>query len=111
MMAFSQTNFQVPTDIFLEEFSNLCYSSDEEGVIDFIREEVDPSEIVDEMAYLYSYLRAIELREQIQDKKQDCIELLEPHLTSKKFTFTPTEETFATYKRFTKEMKEKTKKR
>lgn len=110
MLMFSQTNFQVPTDVFLEEFGNLCYASDEEGVIDFIREEVDPSEMVDEMAYLYSYLRAIELREQIQDGKQDTVQLLEQHLLSKKFTFKPTEETFATYKRFTKEMKEKTRK-
>ena len=110
MLTFAQTNFQVPTDVFLDEFSNICYASSEEGIVDFIREEVEPSEMVDEMAYLYSYLRAIELREQIHDKKQDCIQLLEPHLTSKRFVFKPTEESFATYRRFTQEMKSKTKK-
>lgn len=110
MLTFAQTNFQVPADVFLDEFSNICYASSEEGIVDFIREEVEPSEIVDEMAYLYSYLRAIELREQIHDKKQDCIQLLEPHLTSKRFVFKPTEESFATYRRFTQEMKSKTKK-
>ena len=109
MLTFAQYDFQVPTHIFLEEFSNICYATTENGIAAFIREEVDPSEIVDDLAYLYSYLKAIELREQIKDTKQDCAHTLIPHLNAKKFVFKPQQKNFDLYRRFNEEMSSKTK--
>lgn len=109
MMDFKNANFEVPTDMFIDSFRELCQSDEDEDVIDFIREEIASTEITEDMSYLYSYLKAIELREKQQDKKEDCAYILDPYIKTKKFKFQPTEELFKTYKRFTTEMKEKTK--
>lgn len=61
------------------------------------------------MTYLYSYLKALELREEALSSKQDVAYILEPHLKSKKLTFTPDKEKFKVYKRFQEEMYSKTK--
>ena len=63
MLTFKQHNFEVPTDLFLREFSDVCDLDTEEGLKDFLREEIAPADIVDDMTYMYSYLKAIELRE------------------------------------------------
>ena len=109
MLTFASMNFNVPTDVFVKEFQEICESDTQEGLIDFLREEIAPTDLVDDMAYLYSYLKAIELREQLQTSKQDCAYVLEPHLKTKKFTFTPKKENFDIYRRFHEEMVSKTK--
>lgn len=109
MLTFAGMNFQVPTNIFLQEFSEICEDETDTGLVSFLREEIAPTDIVDEMSYLYSYLKAIELREQLSSSKQDCVYILDPYIKSKKFNFAPDKESFATYKRFVEEMQDKTK--
>lgn len=109
MMDFKNLNFEVPTDVFLDSFREICQSDEDEDVINFIREEIATTEITEDMSYLYSYLKAIELREQATTKKEDFAYILDPYIRTKKFKFQPTEESFNAYKRFTTEMKEKTK--
>lgn len=109
MMDFKNLNFEVSTDVFLDSFRELCQSDEDEDVINFIREEIATTDITEDMSYLYSYLKAIELREKSQEKKEDCAYILDPYIKTKKFKFQPTEESFKTYKRFTTEMQEKTK--
>lgn len=110
MLVFAGMNFQVPTDVFLQEFQEICEDETETGLKNFLREEIAPADIVDEMSYLYSYLKAIELREGIHKLKQDCTYTLDPYIKTKKFDFTPRKESFAIYRRFTEEMQSKTKK-
>lgn len=109
MLNFKARNFDVPTDVFQQEFLKICNSNEENDLINFLRTEIAPPDIVDDMTYLYSYFKAIELREELLTHKQDSAYLLEPYIKTKKFNFTPNTESFSTYKRFTEEMKEKSK--
>lgn len=109
MLTFAGMDFKVPTTTFVQEFQKICEDETDEGLISFLREEIATPDIVDDMSYVYSYLKAIELREQALSSKQDCAYLLDPYLKSKKFVFNPTSESFNTYRRFTEEMQAKTK--
>ena len=108
MLTFKHKNFQVPTDLFLREFSDVCDLDTEEGLRDFLREEIAPADIVDDMAYMYSYLKAIELRER-HNPNEDYSYAITPFVKAKKLNFTPSEKSFEIYRNFTKEMQEKTK--
>ncbi len=107
MLTFKQHNFEVPTDLFLREFSDVCDLDTEEGLKDFLREEIAPADIVDDMTYMYSYLKAIELREK-HNPNEDFSYAITPHIKSKKINFTPSENSFEIYRNFTREMQEKT---
>lgn len=107
MLTFKQHNFQVPTDVFLQEFADVCDLDTEEGLKDFLREEIAPADIVDEMTYMYSYLKAIELREK-HKPSEDIAYAVTPLVKSKKLHFAPTENAFEIYRNFTTEMQEKT---
>lgn len=107
MLTFKQHNFEVPTDLFLREFADVCDLDTEEGLKEFLREEIAPADIVDDMAYMYSYLKAIELREK-HNPNEDISYAVTPLIKSKKLHFTPSEQSFEIYRNFTKEMQEKT---
>ena len=109
MLSFACMNFDVPTDVFIKEFQEVCEEEDEETLIKLLREEIVPTDIEEDMSYLYSYLNAIELREQVQSTNQDCAYILEPYLKTRKFAFTPSKEKFDIYRRFNEEMTSKVK--
>ena len=94
---------------FIKEFQEVCEEDDEETLIKLLREEIVPTDIEEDMSYLYSYLNAIELREQVQSTNQDCAYILEPYLKTRKFAFTPSKEKFDIYRRFNEEMTSKVK--
>ena len=83
---------------------------EEEKIISYIREEAIPSEKEEDMNYLLSYLKAIELREKTLEEKVDCSDTLTNYLNSKVLKFTPADDKFNIYRRYISEMKSKTKK-
>ena len=60
------------------------------------------------MNYLFSYLKAIELRERTIITKRTGDSILEPYINSNKFKFYPPKDIFI-YERYIEEMKGKTK--
>ena len=61
------------------------------------------------MRYLFSFLKAIELREAKINNPQ--AELLEPYIKSKKFNFEIPQDSFRVYDRYIEEMNQKVKKK
>lgn len=108
LLAFANKNFEIPTDEFLSTFiENENISAD--TIEDYLREEIATSEIDEDMDYVFSYLKAIELREKTQDFKGDSALLLDRYNNTRKFRFDIPQNGYAVYERFVQEVKEKTK--
>lgn len=108
MLLFKEKNFDIPTNEFFETFCKI--NSIKPGMVeDYLKEEIANDNIVRDMRYLFSFLKAIELREAKINNPQ--AELLEPYIKSKKFNFEIPQDSFRIYDRYIEEMNQKVKKK
>lgn len=106
MLLFASVNFNVPTTIFIDTFIENQHIY-ENNLIEYLKEEIATDEQVNNMCYLFSFLKAIELREK-NKKVGDSIDLLEPYITTQKFIFSIPQDNFKPYQRYISEQKQKT---
>lgn len=109
MQSFAKSSFNITTDQFKQTFMDIT-GLGEDKIVSYIREEAIPSDKEEDINYLLSYLKAIELREKTIEEKADCTDTLTSYLNSKILNFTPTDDKFNIYRRYISEMKSKTKK-
>ena len=109
MKIFAKSSFNITTDQFKQTFMDIT-GLGEDKIVSYIREEAIPSDKEEDINYLLSYLKAIELRETTIEEKVDCTDTLTSYLNSKVLKFTPTDDKFNIYRRYISEMKKKTKK-
>lgn len=107
IIVFARNNFNVSLDTFLDTIMNI-YGVNLEDAIKIIKTELITTEQLEDMNYLFSYLKAIELREKTFITKRTGDSILEPYINSNRFKFYPPED-FSIYERYIEEMKSKTK--
>lgn len=109
MLLFASKNF----DVSLKEFSQAFIEID--GVIpdlleEYLREEIASDEILDNMNYLFSFLKAIELREKRIITNSSQFNILDHYLKLKYFYFRIPSDGFSVYDRYMEEMYQKVRK-
>ena len=107
VIVFARNNFNVSLDTFLDTIMNI-YGVNLEDAIKIIKTELITTEYLEDMNYLFSYLKAIELRERTFITKRTGDSILEPYINSNRFKFYPSND-FSIYERYIEEMKQKTK--
>ena len=109
LLVFAEKNFDISTEEFLETFL-IIEEINPELLEDYLREEIASDEKIEDMNYLFSYLKAIELREKMNLNKHDN-EILEPYMRRRAFHFQRPKDDFRLYERYVEEMKQKVRKR
>lgn len=108
LLEVANRKFEVST----EKLMDLCieYNDiDPEDVYEFLRFDVATNETEEDMDYVFSYLKAIELREKHQNSKKDSADLLEPYTNTRRFHFDIPQNGYEVYENFVEEVKQKTK--
>ena len=107
IMVFCTYNFEVPLDIFINGIMD-CYDVDlKTAYDDILINELFANNSIKDMNYLFSYLKAIELRERTFLTKKSSDDILEPYINSRRFKFYPPKD-IGIYKRYITEMQQKT---
>lgn len=109
MLFFASKNFDVSTEEFLDAFLTIG-EINPDLLEDYLREEIASDERVEDMNYLFSYLKAIEVRE-IMNLKNKKEEVLETYLKRRNFHFSKPKDEFRLYERYVGEMKQKVRKK
>jgi len=109
MLLFASKNF----DVSLKEFSQAFIEID--GVIpdlleEYLREEIASDEILDNMNYLFSFLKAIELREKRIITNSSQFNILDHYLKLQYCYFGIPSDGFSVYDRYMEEMSQKVRK-
>lgn len=110
MLYFVTRNFNISTNEFVSTFMKYM-NRDLDATCDYLRERIASDSIVNSMKYLFSFLKAVELREKYIMNKEAGFFLFEHYLKSKKFNFKLPQDGFCVYDRYVNEMVEKTRKR
>ena len=115
MKKFAAMEFKVPLDKF-KEIVTKDFSIDECVIVPVLNEIVVGDDFDFNFGYLVSYLKAIELRSELQKANSDCLSLISPYVRNYDFEFNPDYNNFKTYESFVSEacqkqltMKRKTK--
>lgn len=106
ILVFKNSGFDVSLDNFINTIIE-CYEVDGETAVEILKTELVPNEPIKDMNYLFSYLKAIELRERTLLTKMNSHSILEPYINSKRFKFCYPKDT-SVYERFACEMQQKT---
>ena len=106
ILIFARSNFDTSLDKFMEIIMDI-YDVDLEEAIDIMKEELVTTEQIETLDYLFSYLKAIELRERTFITKRTSDSILEPYINSKRFKFYLPKD-IGIYERYIEEMKQKT---
>lgn len=110
LLMLASKNFNVSTSEFLQLFSN--YMELEPCLlIEYLREEIASSCMEQNMAYLFSFLKAIELRELTMNSNNDMLYIFEHYLKNKKFYFHRPMDGYNIYSRYIEEVKQKVRKK
>ena len=110
LISFAEKGFDVSTNEFIttfQSFKEMGLDSLEE----YLREEIASGEILDDMNYVFSFLKAIELREKRMNSNNSQSELLEHHIKRKSFHFMIPQNGYKPYERYVEEMNQKVKKK
>lgn len=103
---FAQTNFQVSN----EDFKNIIVEKLQvipEEIKEYLQEGIENDYMEDNIIYLISLLKAIELRNITLTSKQDSFDILNPFLSNKKLIFNPSKKLFKIYEDYVEEIKQK----
>jgi len=106
LLSFKEKNFDVSTDEFLKTFEEI-EEIEPTLLVDYLKEEIANDNIVSDMSYLFSFLKAIELREEKIKSYSKQPELLEYYIKRKTFDFQIPQDGFDIYKRYVEEMNQK----
>lgn len=106
---FATTDFKVSMDKFHFTFLEKM-DVPPENIQPYLVEEIISNKIDNDMCYLFSHLKAIELRDNTKEFDGDSFYILEPHITSQVFDFETQGKSFKIYESYVNEMNEKTKK-
>lgn len=109
MLEFARKNFDITTNDFINAFSQ-NYGINPKKTIKLLRNQIATDSIDEDINYVFSYLKAIELREKTTERKIDSAEILEPYINQQNFHFNIPEDKNKPYERFIEEVKAKTKK-
>lgn len=107
LSVFEKFDFDIDDELFLNTFSDISGIYGEE-LLELLTEEFTNPEISESLGYLFSFLKAIEIRDMLKQNDLNGILIFNQLLFSKKFKFVPPP-TLEPYKRFVKEMKQKVK--
>lgn len=110
LLLFKESNFDLSTEAFFQTFIDKK-SINPSHLEDYLKEEIANEEILNDMCYLFSTLKAIELREQKINTPNNNNEILEPYITSKKFNFSIPKDGFKVYERYIEDMSQKVKRK
>lgn len=103
---FAKTNFQVSNDFFKNIFIEKLQVIPSE-LEEYLQEEIETGYMIDNIIYLISLLKAIELRNLTLTTKQDSFDILKPYLESKKLIFNPTYDLFPIYENYIEDLHQK----
>lgn len=109
LLLFARKNFDVTTKEFLDAFLTI-EEINPDLLEDYLREEIASDEKAEDMNYLFSFLKAIEIREKMLLKPQKE-ELLESYIKRRTFYFPKPTDDFRLYERYVCEMKQRVRKR
>lgn len=104
---FAKTNFEVPTEKFKDFFLDQIEITND-SLTDFLHEQILGNGIDLDIRYVFSFLKAIELKNQIKKQDIDIAYVLEPYIRHNSFNFIPPKFGFQIYEEYTKEMHQKT---
>ena len=80
-------------------------------VKEYLKDEIlDADGITKGMKYLYSFLKAIEIREKSKIIKDDVLNLFDGYIYDKRFNFNPQYDSFKVYKNYVEEMNKRIRK-
>lgn len=106
LLLFAEKNFNISTKEFLNTFQTT--KKIRPNLLDFyLREEVANDDLFEDMKYIFSILKAIELREKRINSATNQQEVLESYLKRKRFQFQIPQDGFKVYERFIEEMNQK----
>lgn len=108
MLLFKKKNFNISTDEFIKTICQIK-SIKPSFIEGYLKEEIANDNVIIDIRYLLSFLKAVELREVKINNPQ--AELLEPYIKSKKFNFEIPQDGFKVYDRYIEEMNQKVKKK
>lgn len=110
MLYFSSIKFNVPTDIFWDTF--MKHDNGNKNILDnYLIVKVMDDSIINGMKYLFSFLKAVELKEIFYNDREEGYYMLLRHLKNKKFYFKIPQDRFGIYERYVLEMEEKVRKK
>lgn len=110
LLFLASKNFNLSTSEFLQLFSN--YMELEPCLlVEYLREEIASDSMIENMTYLFSFLKAIELRELTMNSKSDMLYVFEHYLKNKKFYFHIPKDGYNVYSRYIEEVKQKVRKK
>ena len=112
LLEFKERDFFVSSKEFIKIFEEIFYDNENLSMKEFVQnvqcDVLDPDYDL-YICYFLSFLKSIELREQIYNDKKHGIELLENCLNNPSATFSFTNNTIDYYQRYCKEIYEKQK--
>lgn len=103
---FAQTDFQVSNEIFKNSIIEKLQVIPEE-INEYLQEDIENDYMGDNIIYLISLLKAIELRSITLTSKEDSFDILKPYLSNKKLIFNPSNKLFEIYEDYVDEIKQK----
>ena len=110
LVSFAKKDFYISTNEFLTKFQSVK-EIELNSLDEYLREEIANGEIIDDMNYLFSFLKAVELREKRMNSNDSQSELLEHHIKKKSFCFWIPQDGYRPYERYIEEMNQKVKKK
>lgn len=106
MCIFSYNNFDVDDNFFFETFQEITGLQGKE-LTDFLNEEILEQELNETLSYLFSFLKAIEIRSLELKNDMEAKRKFNQILYSRRFSFKKPQNGFQVYKDFVEEIKEK----
>lgn len=106
LLDFSKDEFDIPTDIFIEKACSK-FGQEQDTIHEYLEKKLAVNLIGDDLEYLFSYLKAIELRWEMLINKENGMQLLDSFLRSSTFTFVPPQNGVKVYEKYIRELDKK----
>lgn len=110
LLILEKNNFDTTTDDFLKLFTKIK-KLNPILVEEYLKKEIAANEMVENMNYLFSFLKAIELREKKLNSNDNQSEIINSYIKRKSFYFPIPKDNFKPYERYVKEMHQKVRKK
>lgn len=110
LLYFATRNFDVSTNEFVDTFVKYGIV-DENNVLEYLSEDIATNYMEGNMGYLFSFLKAVELRELFINSNRDAFYILEYYLKNKKFVFRKPKDGFMLYNRYIDDVKSRVRKK
>ena len=110
LLFFAGKNFNVSTNEMIQAFVGSGVVS-KKDIFEYLTEDIATNWVETQMGYLFSFLKALELRELFINSNTDSFYILERYLKSKKFVFRKPKDGYMLYERYIDDVKTKTRKK